>query len=172
MKYKKIFYIIGGILLIVIAIVSYSLLNNGSKDIAEKNRSTLEKIDLNRCIKETRKELTDKNNFGYVKNINIKVDEDKKEIILKAVVDDSTSEKTALEFADIFIRRFNLLAKTQDNNIKSGRENYLGGLYDEYNIVIGVSRVSDMKRADQWYVSDYIAKGSHKEPVLQRKYRY
>lgn len=172
MKYKKIFYIIGGILLIIIAIISYSLLNNELKNTSEENKSTLESIDLGRCIKETKKELTDKENFSYVKDVGIKVDEKKKEITFTAILDDSTSEETALEFADTFIRRFNLSAVSQDSNIKSGGRNYLGGLYDEYNIVIGVSRVSDMKRADHWYVSDYIAKGTQKAPVLQRKYRY
>lgn len=45
----------------------------------------------------------------------------------------------ALDFADTIIRRFNDNAQVQDGSIKGGDKDYLGGIYDVYDISIGVA---------------------------------
>lgn len=124
------------------------------------------KVDWEKCIEDTKKELTNQENFSFVKDIYIKVEDNK--IIFTAVLADATNENTALDFADTMLRRFNANAQLQDSSIKSGSKEYLGGLYDSYNITIGVAPLSKVKNQKDWYISDAISKGVQREPKLQK----
>ncbi len=66
------------------------------------------------------------------------------------------------------LRRFNANAQLQDSSIKGGEKNYLGGLYDTYDISIGVAPLSKTKNQKDWYISDAISKGVQREPKLQK----
>lgn len=139
--------------------------------INKKEPSENEKKDFNvdweKCIQETKEELTNSEFFSYVKDIYIEVKED--EIKFTAALADSTSDSIALDFADTLIRRFNLTAKAQDNAIKSSTKDYLGGLYDKYNIVIAIAPLSKVSNQKEWYVYDAISKGMHRQPRLKKK---
>lgn len=123
-------------------------------------------VDWAKCIEDTKKELTNKDNFSYVKDLYIKV-EDKK-ITFTAALADATNDKVALDFADIMLRRFNANAQLQDSSIKNGSKDYLGGLYDTYDISIGIAPLSKTNSQKDWYVFDAISKGVQREPKLQK----
>ncbi|NFN94933.1 hypothetical protein FDB28_12725 [Clostridium botulinum] len=134
----------------------------------EENSEKTYNIDWEKCIADTKAELTNPEYFSYVKDVYIKVDEKEKRITFTAAIDDACSKDIALEFADTIIRRFNSQAQLQDNSIKSGSKDYLGSLYDTYNISIGIAPLSKTKSQKDWYVFDAIAKGVQREPKLQK----
>ncbi|MDS1004188.1 hypothetical protein P9J83_11870 [Clostridium sporogenes] len=141
--------------------------NKNSKASVETKKDVKKfNVDWTKCIEDTKKELTKKEDFSYVKDVYIKVEDNK--IIFTAALDDATNNKVALDFADTMIRRFNANAQLQDDSIKSGEKNYLGGLYDTYNISIGVAPLSKIKNQKEWYISDVISKGLQREPKLQK----
>ncbi|APQ97525.1 hypothetical protein [Clostridium botulinum] len=164
------------------AIISLSLVGcgftegvkKGAEDATKNSKVTAETkkdvkkfdVDWTRCIEDTKKELTNKEHFSYVKDIYIKVEDNK--IIFTAALGDATNDKVALDFADTMIRRFNANAQLQDSSIKSGEKNYLGGLYDIYDISVGVAPLSKTKNQKDWYVFDAISKGVQREPKLQK----
>lgn len=135
---------------------------------AEKKLQELqdEKLDLDwdKIIEATKKDITNPEFFNYVKDTYIKVDKDKKEIIFSAVLDDSISQDTAVEFADTFIRRFSSNASIQNKDIKGPENTYLGEVFDHYNIRIGIAPLSEAENSKNWYVFDAIYKGAHRNP--------
>lgn len=124
------------------------------------------KVDWDKCIEDTKVELTDPNNFNYLKDVFIKVEG--KRITFTAVLSDATSNDIALDFSDTILRRFNANAQLQDNSIKSGGKDYLGGIYDIYDISIGIAPLSKIESQKEWYVFDAIAKKVQREPKLQK----
>ncbi len=106
---------------------------DGKKDTTEGEF----KVDWKKCIEDTKTELTNPENFNYVKEIDIKVEE--KKITFTATLADATSSDVALDFADTIIRRFNANAQVQDGSIKGEDKDYLGGIYDVYDISMGVA---------------------------------
>lgn len=130
------------------------------KDIKKFN------VDWAKCVEDTKKELTNQNNFDFVKDVYIKVEDNK--ITFTAALADATNDKVALDFADTMLRRFNVNAQLQDSSIKGGEKNYLGGLYDNYDISIGIAPLSKTNSQKDWYVFDAISKGVQREPKLQK----
>ncbi|MCW6094748.1 hypothetical protein LAV60_16360 [Clostridium sporogenes] len=131
------------------------------KDVKDKFN-----VEWTKCIEDTKKELTNKEHFSYVKDVYIKVEGNK--ITFTAALADATNDKVALEFADTMLRRFNANAQLQDSSIKSGSKDYLGGLYDTYDISVGIAPFSKTKNQKDWYISDTISKGVQREPKLQK----
>lgn len=123
-------------------------------------------VDWEKCINDTKAEFTNSNQYSYLKDIYIEVSDDK--ITFTAALTDSTDSDIALDFADSIIRRFNANAQLQDSSIKSSGKDYLGGLYDDFSISIGIAPLSKAKDSSEWYVHDVIGKGVHKEPKLQK----
>lgn len=117
-------------------------------------------INWNKCAQEWEAALTDKTN-SFVKSMNAQVNENTKMITLSAAVTDSTSNETALDFADTMIRQFNLYAQMQDNSIESASKDYYGGIYDEYSVYVGVAPLSQIDNQKQWYVNSVVTKGMH-----------
>ncbi|BDR67200.1 hypothetical protein K144312032_14280 [Clostridium tetani] len=139
--------------------------------VTEENKKETQKednfkVDWEKCIEDTKKELTNKEYFDYVKDVYIKVED--KRITFTAALADATNDKVALDFADTMLRRFNANAQLQDSSIKGGEKNYLGGLYDTYNISIGIAPLSKTNSQKDWYVFDAISKGVQREPKLQK----
>lgn len=127
-------------------------------------------IDWDICINETMEELTDPEFFSYVIDVYIEVKES--QITFSAVLDDSTSPDVALNFADIIIRRFGANARIQDSSLADPKKNYYGGLYDIYDIVIGVAAKSFSDDPDKWFVYEFISKGSHTKHELKLQKYY
>lgn len=140
----------------------------GVKDGAESsinndNNNKLDNIDWERCIEETKKEVTNPEYFSYVKDVYINVDNSKEEIVFTAVVNDSTSANISKDYADTLIRRFNLIAALQNGAIKTAGKEYFGEVYDFYSIKIGVSTNSLVRDIDKWHVNERIPKGTFKK---------
>lgn len=132
---------------------------------------TIFNVNWETCIAETKEELTDSEFFGYVKEIGIFINEEEKQIMFTASLEDATDAAVALDFADTLIRRFNLSAQIQDNSIKGGEKDYYGGIYDTYSIMIGISPYSKTDDYKEWFVYDAVAVGAHTKIKLQEKYQ-
>ncbi|MBZ9608631.1 hypothetical protein G9F73_012510 [Clostridium estertheticum] len=123
-------------------------------------------VDWEKCIEDTKTELTNPKYFDYVKNIYIKVEDER--ITFTAALADSTNNDVALDFSDTILRRFNANAQMQDGSVKGGSKEYLGGIYDIYDISIGIAPLSKVEIQKEWYVFDAIAKTVQREPKLQK----
>lgn len=130
-------------------------------------------IDWDKCIEETKAELTNPEFFDFVPDIDINVDESNKRINFSIVVSDDTDPDIALDFGDTALRWLNNYAKFQDSSLKSGAKNYYGGIYDKYDVIIGIAPLSKISDSSQWFVFDGIAKGIQETvPLkLQEPYR-
>ena len=143
--------------------------DNQTDDVIEEAEEKTEiNVDWSLVIDETKKEVTNPEYFSFVKDVFIDVNEDKKQITFTAALDDSTSDEVALDFADTLLRRFNSVAQMYDNSIKSGSKDYLGGVYDEYSLSIGVAPLSKTNETKSWYIHDAISKGVQRAPKLQK----
>lgn len=116
-------------------------------------------IDWDKCIEETKAELTNPEFFDFVLDIDINVDESNKRINFSIVVNDDTDPNIALDFGDTALRWLNNYAKFQDSSLKSGAKNYYGGIYDKYDVIIGIAPLNKISDSSQWFVFDGIAKG-------------
>ncbi|MCB2308821.1 hypothetical protein LGL08_20575 [Clostridium estertheticum] len=123
-------------------------------------------VDWEKCIEDTKTELTNPKYFDYVKDIYIKVEDER--ITFTAALADSANNDVALDFSDTILRRFNANAQMQDSSIKGGSKDYLGGIYDVYDITIGIAPLSKTKDQNKWYVYDAIAKSVQREPKLKK----
>lgn len=130
-------------------------------------------LDWDKINTEIKKELTDPEYFDYVLDVAVVFDSSTSRISLMAAVSDSVDTDVVLDFADTFLRRVNLSAMTQDASISSGSKDSYGGLYDKYNISIGIAPISKLEDQSKWFVFDAIAKGVQTKHTikLQRAYR-
>lgn len=144
-------------------------INDTNKQVSDDNNvneNITYNIDWEKCITDTKAEFTNSGQYSYLKDIYIEVSDD--EITFTAALSDSTDSDVALDLADGIIRRFNANAQLQDSSIKSSGKDYLGGLYDNYSIAIGIAPLSKTNNSSEWYIHDVIGKGVHKEPKLQK----
>lgn len=142
--------------------------NKKDNKVAAETKKDVKKfnVDWEKCIEDTKKELTNQDNFDFVKDVYIKLEDDK--ITFTAALADATNDEVALDFSDTMLRRFNANAQLQDSSIKGGEKDYLGGLYDIYDISIGIAPLSKTKNQKDWYIYDVISKGVQREPKLQK----
>lgn len=127
-------------------------------------------IDWDKCSDDLKESVLNQEFFPYAKDVYVSVNEDRELITFSAVVEDSTSPEIALDYADTLIRQYNLMANMQDNTIKLGSKDSYGGLYDKYDILIGVSPQSNTDNQDEWYIFDAIISGTHRKIKLQKAY--
>lgn len=127
-------------------------------------------VDWDKCIAETKSGITGES-FSYVKDVNIEVNEEKKQITFTAALDDSIDPQKALDYADTMVRQFNMNAADQDASIKSASKNFYGGVYEEYSAMVGVAPYSQINNADKWFVYDSIAKGGLNKLNLSKAYK-
>lgn len=143
--------------------VNYTLEN----EVEEKSEEDVSyNVDWEKCIGDTKNEFSNLDQYSYVDDMYIEVSNNK--ITFTAAISDSTDKEVALKFADSLIRRFNANAQLQDSSIKSSGKDYLGGLYDVYDIYIGVAPLSKINDSTEWYIHDVIGKKVHKELKLQK----
>lgn len=129
--------------------------------------------DFQPIIDDTITECTEVKYFGYVRDILITVDDEKKEIAFTVAVDSSTDSTVVLEFADTIVRRFGAITQIYNSSYKGPGLDYYGEVFDEYDIYVGISSIENLKNMDNWFISDYVMKGNHtKQPFeLEKKYR-
>ncbi len=126
-------------------------------------------IDWNKIIEDIKAQLTNPESFSYVKNIDISVtdNENEQKISFAVAVDDQTAPEVVLDFADTIIRRFSATAGIYYHGIKSPTKYYYGGLYDRYDIAIGIAPYSKIDDPSQWFISDSVEKGLHTNSKLK-----
>lgn len=129
-------------------------------------------VDWSKCEEDTKKSIVSKN-YEFAKDFSAQVDEDKELITLTAVLSDATDPQKALDYADTMLRQFNLSANMQDSSIALGSKDSYGGLYDVYQVMIGIAPLSKVDKQSEWFVFDSIGKGvqTKHEIKLQKAYR-
>lgn len=128
-------------------------------------------VDWDKCLDDLKESVLNQEFFPYANDVYVAVDEEKKQITFSAVVGDATDPSVALDYADTIVRQYNLMANMQDSNIALGSKDYYGGLYDKYDILVGIAPQSKVDDSDQWFVYDASIAGAHKEFKLQKQYR-
>lgn len=153
-------------------ISSNSVSSVSESSLESSSNSSLFTVDWERCISDTKDSITG-DSFNYVKDVSIEVKEDKKQIVFSAVLDDATDPQLALDYADTMIRQFNLFASTQDDSISLGNKDFYGGLYNEYQIMLGIAPLSKIENQSEWFVFDVIGAKAHTshEIKLEKSYR-
>lgn len=127
-------------------------------------------VDWDKCLDDLKESVLNQEFFPYAKDVYVAVDEEKKQITFSAVVGDATDPSVALDYADTIVRQYNLMANMQDSNIVLGSKDYYGGLYDKYDILVGIAPQSKVDDSDQWFVYDASIAGAHKKFKLQKEY--
>jgi len=123
--------------------------------------ASLADIDVEIAAADWQEELTNPDFFPYVIDCAVKVDNANLLITFTAALMDSTNAETAAEFADTMIRRYQSCVSLLGGSFESATKDYYGGLYDEYNISIGVAPISYIDDVNKWWVHMDIPKGSH-----------
>lgn len=132
-----------------------------SKNETSYKETTLYNVDWDKCTEDLKESVLNQEFFPYARDVYVAIDEQKKEIIFSAVVDDSTDPEVALDYADSLVRQYNLMANMQDSNIQLASKDYYGGLYDQYDVLIGVAPMSKTDNQDEWFVFHAIIAGAH-----------
>ena len=128
-------------------------------------------INFDKSIEDLKEEIlvTNKESFSFAKDIYVNVDEVEKIITITVVVSDSTDKATSADFADTLIRRFGFMVNMNGGEYEAPTNDYYGefygGLYDEYDIMIGVSQESKTEDANAWLVNQAITKGTHEKII-------
>lgn len=146
-----------------------------SKDI-KTSRNTYKSsgefhVDWDKCIQDTKESITNPQFYGYVKDVYIEIDQSQKKIVFTAVVDDSTSADTALDYADTMVRQFNTFARLQDSSIDEASKDSYGGIYKQYTALVGVSSLSNTEKDEKWFVNQTLYKGLNHKLQLNKAYR-
>lgn len=146
--------------------------NHPDKSVEDVSQETVVyNVDWDQCLDDLKESVLNQEFFPFAKDVYVTVDEDKKKITFSAVVGDSTDPEVALDYADTIVRQYNLMANMQDNNIKLGSKDYYGGLYDEYDILVGIAPQSKTDDTEQWFVFDASIAGAHQKFKLQKAYK-
>lgn len=130
------------------------------------------KVDWDKCSAATKAAIMG-GSYSYVKDLYFKVDDSNKKITMTAALDDATKPSVALDYADTMLRQFNFYASQQDSSISGGTKTSRGGLYDVYQVQIGIAPSSKTSDSSQWFIFDTVpalSQTSH-EIKLQAAYR-
>ena len=119
-------------------------------------------MNFKKAGEELKNDILNSESYNYVRDLSVQVNLEKKELLFTAAVDDVINEETALELADILIRRFQLFVIMNNNiELKGPEKYYYGELYDDFDIKVGVSRLSNINEMDKWLLYDVIFRGMH-----------
>ena len=146
-----------------------------SKEVAKDTDESVQpkpaeslKVDFGKVKEDWLSEMTNKDYHPLVEDVSVNVNEDSKSIIFSAVVSDSADKEYAAELADTMIRRFSSICNTHNQNISPPGNDYYGGIFYKYDILVGVAPLSKVDNQDEWLVYQAIAKGTN-QPIKGRK---
>lgn len=114
---------------------------------SEDNELSIE-LDVEKCINDFLSEYQLDPDYSFVQNHSIIFDG--KNIMFVIVVDDNTDSEKALNFGDTFVKQLNTYANTLNPNITLSSDDYYGGLYDNYNALVGIAEVGKKDNPDDW----------------------
>lgn len=81
--------------------------------------------------------FNDESEYPYGKHMQFFLNEDEKKLALTWVVADDIPEDEALLYASDLACEFNDIVAVQDSSIALSNDNSLGGLYDQYALIVG-----------------------------------
>ncbi len=113
--------------------------------VAEKKEPEKKALVFDKAIDKVTEELKDKQNFPYTKDVHFEVNNEKKEVVMTAIMNNGLKKWVAMEFADTMIRRFSFWAAFYNNTLKGPDKDSYGSLFDEYGIFIVVGSSADGK---------------------------
>ena len=116
---------------------------------------------INQAVGDTITEFKNSQNYPLVKDVSIKVDQDKKEVTMALVVNPATNKKAALDMADTLIRRYSSNVVVHDSSFTMPTKDSYGSLFDTYNISIGVAPAQYVGDRSKWLYDQYITAGMH-----------
>lgn len=118
-------------------------------------------LKFDKAIADTVADLKNREFHKYTLSARIDVNEEKKEVIMSAVMMDGLKKWMAMEFADTMIRKFSSNAATYNDSLTPpGNDNY-GSLFDTYSIHIGVAPQSQVDKPENWYYEKVIYPKMH-----------
>lgn len=126
-------------------------------------------IDWDKAIADTKNDILQQEKM--VKDVYIAIDKDKKSIEIDLACNNAINQEAAAEAADTAVRRLSGNAQMQDSSIKGGGKDYWGGIWDTYELKIGVAKVMDTEKRDKWLIDDVVqpgVQGKHKFKGLKR----
>lgn len=143
---------IWGLIILTLASAVSIVACGGSSSKKEYN------VDMAQCIQDLKDGLSLEPDYSFVKDYDIGVKGN--DLTISIVVSDSTDPEKALDFADTVVRQLNLYAQMQDSSIESSSKDNYGGLYKQYNTLVGVAPQSKTNSQDEWFVYGSIGSGS------------
>lgn len=138
-----------------------------AKEEKDKKASATINIDWDKAIAATKNDILQQEKM--VKDVYIKVDGKSIEIYLEC--NNAINQEAAAEAADTAVRRLSGNAQMQDSSIKSGSKDYWGGIWDVYELKIGVAKSIDVEKRGNWLIDDVVqpgVQGKHKFKGLKR----
>ena len=118
---------------------------SAEQKVAEKKEPEKKALVFDKAIDKVTEELKDKQNFPYTKDVHFEVNNEKKEVVMTAIMNNGLKKWVAMEFADTMIRRFSFWAAFYNNTLKGPDKDSYGSLFDEYGIFIVVGSSADGK---------------------------
>lgn len=113
--------------------------------LPEKKEPEKKALVFDKAIEKVTEELKDKQNFPYTKDVHFEVNNEKKEVVMTAIMNNGLKKWVAMEFADTMIRRFSFWAAFYNDTLKGPDKDSYGSLFDEYGIFIVVGSSADGK---------------------------
>ena len=105
--------------------------------------------------------FNDESEYPYGKHMQFFLNEDEKKLALTWVVADDIPEDEALLYASDLAREFNDIVAVQDSSIALSNDNSLGGLYDQYALIVGILPEGTENDPSQWFVNVELAAGEN-----------
>ena len=102
----------------------------------------------------------------YGKHMQFFLNEDEKKLALTWVVADDIPEDEALLYASDLACEFNDIVAVQDSSIALSNDNSLGGLYDQYALIVGILPEGTENDPSQWFVNVELAAGENNACLL------
>ena len=148
---------------------SYSNTSSSTKENQQKKSATAINIDWDKAIAATKNDVLQQEKM--VQDIYINVDQSSKSIKISLACNNAINQEAAAEAADTVVRRLNSNAQMQDSSIKGPSKDYWGGIWDTYELKIGVAKVMDAENRGNWLIDDVVqpgVQGKHKFKGLKR----
>lgn len=148
---------------------SYSSTSSSTKENQQKQSATTINIDWDKAIATTKNDVLQQEKM--VQDIDINVDQSSKSIKISLACNNAINQEAAAEAADTVVRRLNSNAQMQDSSIKGGSKDYWGGIWDTYELKIGVAKTIDAEKRNNWLIDDVVqpgVQGKHKFKGLNR----
>lgn len=127
--------------------------------LSENNESSTE-LDIEKCINDFLSQYQLESDYSFVQEHSILFDGSN--IMFVIVVDDNTDTEKALNFGDTFVKQLNTYANTLDSNVALSHDDYYGGLYENYNALVGIAETGKRDNPDNWLAYYCIIQGNIK----------